>query len=87
MEGGSKMTREEQIKKQANIYIGHPQDLEEDICITNMRNDFIEGVKWADKHPKEGLVSIDKVCDWLLKGGYFVNNTETINDFKKAMEE
>lgn len=38
-------------------------------------------VEWADK------TIIDKACDWLLKGGYFVNNTETINDFKRAMEE
>ena len=30
---------------------------------------------------------IEKACEWLLKGGYFVNNTETINDFKQAMEE
>ena len=30
---------------------------------------------------------IEKACKWLLKGGYFVNNTETINDFKRAMEE
>lgn len=82
MEGGSKMTREEQIKKQANIYIGHPQDLEEDICITNMRNDFIEGAKWADEHPNiseeeqigmgglgmtwQKKALIDKACEWLL---------------------
>lgn len=30
---------------------------------------------------------IEKACEWLLKGGYFVNNTETINDFKQAMKE
>lgn len=30
---------------------------------------------------------IDKACKWLIKGGYFVNNTETIEDFKQAMEE
>ena len=42
---------------------------------------FEEGAKWADK------TMIEKACKWLLKGGYFVNNTETINDFKRAMEE
>ena len=30
---------------------------------------------------------IDKACNWLEKGGYFVNNTETIDDFRKAMEK
>lgn len=30
---------------------------------------------------------IEKACEWLLKGGYFVNNNETIEDFRKAMEE
>lgn len=30
---------------------------------------------------------IEKACKWLLEGGYFVNNTETIDDFKQAMEE
>ena len=26
---------------------------------------FVEGAKYADEHPKEGLVSINKVCQWL----------------------
>ena len=30
---------------------------------------------------------LEKACKWLLKGEYFVNNTETIDDFKRAMEE
>ena len=29
---------------------------------------------------------IEKAAEWLIKGGYFVNSTETIEDFKKAME-
>lgn len=23
------------------------------------------GLRWADENPKEGLVSIDKVCEWI----------------------
>ena len=42
---------------------------------------FKEGVKWTDK------TMIDKACEWLLKGGYFVNSNETIEDFRKPMEE
>lgn len=75
------MTREEQIKQQADKYIGHSEDLGEDINITIERIAFIEGAKWADK------TMIEKACRWLLKGGYFVNSNETINDFKKAMED
>lgn len=30
---------------------------------------------------------IEKACEWLLKGGYFVNSNETIEDFRKAMED
>lgn len=26
---------------------------------------FEEGAEWADEHPKEGLVSLDKACEWL----------------------
>lgn len=75
------MTRKEQIKKQADIYIGHPQDLGEDIIITNMRNAFIEGAKWADEHPNiseeeqvgmgglgmtwQKKTLIKKACDWM----------------------
>lgn len=45
------MKREEQIKQQADKYIGHSEDLGEDINITIKRIAFIEGAKWADEHP------------------------------------
>lgn len=48
---------------------------------------FQLGAEWADAHPRKGLVDIEKVCEWLKKGGYFVNNTETMEDFRKAMEK
>lgn len=44
---------------------------------------FIEGVKWADEHPKEGLVRIDKVCAYLeMRLDEYI-----IRDLKRAMEE
>lgn len=52
-------------------------------------------VKWADENPKEGLVSIDKVCEYLKSlvyqefGGGPLERTfsdEDIEDFRKAME-
>lgn len=36
---------------------------------------------------KPKMISLDKACKWLEEGGYFVNNTETIEDFRKAMDE
>lgn len=73
------MTREDEIRQAAAAYILDmygEEDKDSDVS-----EGFREGAKWADK------TMIEKACDWLLKGGYFVNNTETINDFKKAMEE
>lgn len=53
------MTREEEIKQQADRYIGHLQDVGEDIGITKTRNAFIESAKWADK------TMIEKACGYL----------------------
>lgn len=65
------MTREEQIENEAYRDSYNSYEFES----------FMRGAKWADK------TMIDKACEWLLRGGYFVNNTETIEDFRKAMEE
>lgn len=87
------MTREEEINKQADIYIGHSQDVGEDISITKMRNAFIKSAKWADK------TMIERVCNWLKqseddyykydawKGDYYVDFDTLIEDLRKAMEE
>ena len=55
-----------------------------------------EAIDWADKHPRKGLVDIDKTCEWLLKnihnylhvtgGGYWFDGGVVL-DLKKAMEE
>lgn len=31
--------------------------------------------------------AVEKACKWLKDGGYFINSTETIEDFRKAMME
>lgn len=56
---------------------------------------FQLGAEWADKHPKEGLVDINKACEWLRTNyedigiryirGYKAE--DEIESFKKAMEE
>lgn len=77
------MTREEEIKSQADIYVGHPQDLGEDIGITKMRNAFIEGAKWADK------TMIERVLNFMFK--YFYEhphvNAHICTDSFESLEE
>lgn len=29
--------------------------------------DFIKGAEWSDEHPKEGMVNIDDVGNWLIR--------------------
>ena len=70
------MARLEQIKEAAFEYANKSI---QDKGIAYL--EFIEAAKWADR------TLIEKACEWLLEGGYFVNNTETIADFRKAMEE
>lgn len=85
------MTRQEERERQAGIYIGHPQDLGEDIGITNMRNAFIEGAKWADR------TMMERVCNWLKQSeddyyeydawkGTYVNFEHLVVELKKEME-
>ena len=45
------MLREEQIKQQADKYIGHSEYFGEDINTIIERIAFIEGAKWADANP------------------------------------
>ena len=63
---------------------------------------FLRAVEWADENPKEGLVSIDSVCEWLENecdikdylGGIFsgpcsinFDFEKLSNNLRKAMEE
>lgn len=77
------MTREEEIKRQADKYIGHSQDSKEDINTTIERIAFIEGAKWADENPnqngKELLYVAQKTTDRTKK--------EFIEKTKKWMKE
>ena len=71
-------------------------------CVLTSHGIDTDVIKWADENPKEGLVSIDKVCKWLENdcdikeylGGIFsdpcsVNfDWEKLSDnLRKAMEE
>lgn len=42
---------------------------------------FEAGAEWMQE------TMIEKATQWLIRRGYFVNSNETIEDFRKAMEE
>lgn len=69
------MTREEQIQNYA-----YNNCITEDVDDTSYSL-IVNAIEWADE------TMIEKACKWLLDGGYFVNNTETIDDFKRAMKK
>lgn len=54
---------------------------------------FIVGAEWSDENPKEGLVNINKACEYLKAniqipenvGNWYVENF--IQQFRKAMEK
>lgn len=89
------MTREEEIRKAASSYIQSDAVAPEEMYLAF--GDFINGAKWADEHPKKGLVGIDRVCEWIR--GFMEYSPlfeyqcseeeikETISKFRKAMEE
>lgn len=80
------MTREEELK--LGSYQAYPSQVEYSSvgdCLKDynaeQRRIWLAGAKWADE------TMIKKACEWLKSGGYFVNNSETEKDFRKAMEE
>lgn len=87
--GESEMTREEQIRQAGIEYTIKNRPM----CIgggtfskvvdeMNRNYAFEEGAKWADEHPKEGLVPIDRVCAYLeMRLDDYI-----IRDLRKAME-
>lgn len=49
----------------------------------NRNKAFEEGAKWADNHPKEGMVSLDKVCAYLeMRLDSYI-----VRELRKAMQE
>ena len=46
---------------------------------------FNNGAQWADEHPKENLVDIDYVCEW-LKENTLLRKTFIDETFKQAMK-
>lgn len=88
------MTREKQIRKYAEEKCMRYDDIGFDDEAYTL---IIETLEWADENPKEGLVSIDTVCNYLKhnlsKFGSEQDKTWNenieifVNKFKSAMEE
>ena len=91
------MTRTEEIKDFAIKRFGNEGN-ESQFMLSKIQA-CIVGAKWADEHPKEGLVSIDKACKWIeeylfevvgLPDDWVRDSTNMLNGeerFRKAMEE
>lgn len=71
------MAREEQIRTAALEHCGDTYMKEIAYAM------FCFGAKWADEHPKKGLVSIDKACEWLRRN--YTNYM--IQDLSKYVED
>lgn len=88
------MTREDEIRSAAS-------DHRDWVCcgfidfVADARSDsFSEGAEWADKHPRKGLISIDKVEKYLrehiilyARATTLDQQKEWFDNFRKVMEE
>ena len=83
------MNRKEEIDKNAHEHFAHG-------CQGSLIDAYIEGAEWADEHPKEGLVDIERVCEYLSKltyqeyaGGPMIRQFDSaeFEKFRKAMEK
>jgi len=71
------ITRKEQIQLAANDQIG--------VELIPFKRYFVLGAEWADRHIRNGLVDIEKACEWLVK--HTDLSHLQFEDFKKAMQE
>lgn len=95
------MTRQEKIHEVANTIDSNVgKEIDEDYNCADVYDftiGFECGAKWADEHPKEGLVKIDNVRKWLETNFYnskywdvygeYVYINDLVNDLCKAMEK
>lgn len=81
-------------RKEQAIREAHRQGFTSSMCPENELDDdlgwgFLTGVEWADEHPKEGLVSIEKAAEWVknsFKGTFGEGLAENIKqEFIKTM--
>ena len=86
------MTREEEILEYSKTFKGKGMENEELKEIIRLA--IIDGATWADKHPRKGLIDIERAYEWLTKHArnYYFNKErylgteELVEDFKLSME-
>ena len=87
------MTREEEIYKSTQKFVGEYLD-----GLYDAETLASKCAKWADEHPRKGLVDIDKACEWLEKnacnyeysGGTcdsWFSASDLVDNLRKYMEE
>lgn len=57
------MEREKEISNAAEQYVEGFHSAIKRMC----KECFVDGVKWADQHPRKGLVDIEKACECFCK--------------------
>ena len=83
------MTREEQIIEAGAYHscgsrppktCGHNMH---ELAYINRNLAFEAGAKWADENPKDGMVSLDKVCDLLydMLHDQYINDSSMVGTF------
>ena len=50
-----------------------------------MRVGFSTGAKWADEHPRKGLIEVEKVIEYLRKNHHVMNKDIMIGQFKREL--
>lgn len=83
-------------RKELAIIEAHKLGFCSSMCPENELDDdlgwgFLSGVEWADEHPKEGLISIEKACEYLESAirpymGYY-DTCDFVDTFRKIMEK
>lgn len=80
------MTREEQRNnaaiEYANAVTGGNQDAWFDVVFKTHQ----DATAWADEHPRKGLVSINRVCEFLRTYDKAAFPYRLIEDLRKSME-
>ena len=91
------MTRQEEIINRSIEYgKENPSEYDDErYDLSDLEFAFEEGAKWADQHPKEGLVDVERVEQWIKDCFAFLNDAghhnfkvdKFIENFRIAMEE
>lgn len=78
--------RELEISNEALEYSKREFTINKDWTVYDVITAFGEGAKWADGHPKDGLVDIIDVCDW-WRHTFLYLDAETLRRFVDEVKD